>query len=119
MNYPAFCGDGILDVEKEQCDPNDSNHVGWGITGCSATCTPTTGSCENGGVTGQQSNPITINTPGLCQAGYTPQNLVDTVNGTRHNYTWECRSPAGDVYIGGTCNAWYDSVPQNSCNDAN
>ena len=33
-----FCGDGILDKDKEICDPRDPNKVNWTANGCSTDC---------------------------------------------------------------------------------
>ena len=35
-----FCGDGILDKDKEICDPRDTKKVNWTANGCSADCRP-------------------------------------------------------------------------------
>ncbi|PJC56657.1 hypothetical protein CO024_01880 [Candidatus Gracilibacteria bacterium CG_4_9_14_0_2_um_filter_38_7] len=54
------------------------------------------GSCQIGSITGVQTTPITISTPGLCAAGLgSVSNFTSTTTGTTTTYTWSCGGVSG------------------------
>lgn len=102
--YVTWCGDGVVDVGYETCDPADPAKTGWGAGGCDSSCKPvatppTTPICDPAR-TGVQTSPLT---QGYCQTG-TPSGFVKT--GTNpENYTWSCNAGGNSV----NCSANYST----------
>ncbi|MDD2916753.1 MAG: hypothetical protein PHH70_02820 [Candidatus Gracilibacteria bacterium] len=60
--------------------------------------TPTGGSsssCHIGTISGVQTSPVTIATPGLCASGYTPSNFQSNSSNGSMLYSWSCGGVSG------------------------
>ncbi|MDD2870560.1 MAG: hypothetical protein PHS49_01090 [Candidatus Gracilibacteria bacterium] len=116
LNYPAWCGDGVVDAGKETCDFNDPNKTGWGPGGCNQSCQPITTPVCNAGVTGTQTSPISASTANLCaNTGETVVNFTSSASGNTTNYVWNC-TDGTNTYTGGNCSANYTPPVSPVCN---
>lgn len=80
-----FCGDGILDKDKEICDPRDPNKVNWTANGCSTDCRASKALVEGKRTPeGASTVPIGVRHEGDSVDNKMTRKGIYTYNGTRY-----------------------------------